>query len=221
MQLVTALNAQSVSTMLIRVVVVIVVVLGIASVMVVSVVQKSREIGILRAMGATRGQVQRLFLLQGAIVGAAGSVLGLLLARAMIFLFTQFARGSDGQPLFVITCRWRSPGSSRCWRWPAGCWRRSRRHGGRRRWIRRRRSGCERGTDRAGGRAQELQPGPPNEAEVLRAVAARHQRRIPGPGRAFGLGKSTLLNILGLLERMTAGSYRLQGEEVADWTMRS
>jgi len=101
-QLVTALNAQSVSTMLIRVVVVIVVVLGIASVMVVSVVQKSREIGILRAMGATRGQVQRLFLLQGAIVGAAGSVLGLLLARAMIFLFTQFARGSDGQPLFVI-----------------------------------------------------------------------------------------------------------------------
>lgn len=101
-QLVTALNAQSVSTMLIRVVVVIVVVLGIASVMVVSVVQKSREIGILRAMGATRGQVLRLFLLQGAIVGAAGSVLGLLLARAMIFLFTQFARGSDGQPLFVI-----------------------------------------------------------------------------------------------------------------------
>jgi lipoprotein-releasing system permease protein len=101
-QLVTALNAQSVSTMLIRVVVVIVVVLGIASVMVVSVVQKRREIGILRAMGATRGQVQRLFLLQGAIVGAAGSVLGLLLARAMIFLFTQFARGSDGQPLFVI-----------------------------------------------------------------------------------------------------------------------
>ena len=101
-QLVTALNAQSVSTMLIRVVVVIVVVLGIASVMVVSVVQKSREIGILRAMGATRGQVMRLFLLQGAIVGAAGSVLGLLLARAMIFLFTQFARGSDGQPLFVI-----------------------------------------------------------------------------------------------------------------------
>jgi lipoprotein-releasing system ATP-binding protein len=30
-----------------------------------------------------------------------------------------------------------------------------------------------------------------------------------------GSGKSTLLNIVGLLERMTAGSYRLQGEEVA------
>jgi lipoprotein-releasing system permease protein len=49
-QLVTALHAQTISTLLIRVVVVIVVVLGIASVMVVSVVQKQREIGILRAM---------------------------------------------------------------------------------------------------------------------------------------------------------------------------
>ena len=56
-QLVSALNAQSVSTSVIRGVVMIVVVLGIASVLVVSVVQKQREIGILRAMGATRGQV--------------------------------------------------------------------------------------------------------------------------------------------------------------------
>ena len=100
--LVTALNAQSVSTALIRGVVLVVVVLGIASVLVVSVVQKRREIGILRAMGATRGQVLRIFLLQGAVVGAIGSLLGLLLALGMIWLFTTFVRGSDGQPLFNI-----------------------------------------------------------------------------------------------------------------------
>ncbi|MGZ5180932.1 MAG: ABC transporter permease [Ramlibacter sp.] len=107
-QLVTALNAQSISTGLIRGVVAIVVVLGIASVLVVSVVQKRREIGILRAMGATRGQVLRLFLLQGAIVAAVGSVAGLLLARAMIFLFMLFVHGSDGQPLFPISLDWRT-----------------------------------------------------------------------------------------------------------------
>ena len=100
--LVTALNAQSISTALIRGVVLVVVVLGIASVLVVSVVQKRREIGILRAMGATRGQILRIFLLQGAVVGAVGSLLGLLLALAMIWLFTTFVRGSDGQPLFNI-----------------------------------------------------------------------------------------------------------------------
>ena len=102
-QLVSALNAQSVSTSIIRGVVLAVVVLGIASVLVVSVVQKQREIGILRAMGATRGQVLRLFLIQGAVVGAIGSALGLLLAVALIFLFTRFVLGSDGLPLFNIS----------------------------------------------------------------------------------------------------------------------
>ena len=102
-QLVSALNAQSVSTTLIRGVVMVVVVLGIASVLVVSVVQKGREIGILRAMGATRGQVLRIFLLQGAIVGALGSALGVLLAAGLIEAFTRFVKGSDGLPLFAIS----------------------------------------------------------------------------------------------------------------------
>ncbi|MBO3708196.1 MAG: ABC transporter permease [Candidatus Accumulibacter sp.] len=102
-QLVSALNAQSVSTALIRGVVMVVVVLGIASVLVVSVVQKQREIGILRAIGATRGQMLRVFLLQGAIVGALGSTLGVLLAVGLIKAFTTFVRGSDGLPLFAIT----------------------------------------------------------------------------------------------------------------------
>ncbi len=102
-QLVSALNAQSVSTTLIRSVVMIVVVLGIASVLVVSVVQKKREIGILRAMGATQGQVLRVFLLQGALVGALGSMLGVLLASGLIWAFTTFVRGSDGLPLFSIS----------------------------------------------------------------------------------------------------------------------
>ena len=102
-QLVSALNAQSVSTALIRAIVLVVVVLGIASVLVVSVVQKRREIGILRAMGATRGQVLRVFLVQGAVVGALGSVLGIALAVALVWAFTTFVRGSDGLPLFAIT----------------------------------------------------------------------------------------------------------------------
>ncbi|MBK9444156.1 MAG: ABC transporter permease [Comamonadaceae bacterium] len=106
-QLVSALNAQSVSTGIIRSVVMVVVVLGIASVLVVSVVQKGREIGILRAMGTTRAQILRVFLLQGAVVGVLGSVLGLLLAVALIWAFTHFVKGSDGLPLFNITLPWR------------------------------------------------------------------------------------------------------------------
>ena len=51
--------------------------LGIASVLVVSVVQKSKEIFILRATGATRRQILGVFLLQGALPGSLlGSVMG-------------------------------------------------------------------------------------------------------------------------------------------------
>jgi len=57
--------------------------------------------------------------------------------------------------------------------------------------------------------------GQPNEAEVLHGLNLRVQRgefmALIGPS---GSGKSTLLNILGLLERLSSGRYRLLGEEV-------
>jgi len=76
-------------------------------VLVVSVVQKSKEIGILRAMGATRSQMTRVFLVQGALVGLAGSVVGVALAAVLLWVFSTFVRGSDGLPLFVIGLNWR------------------------------------------------------------------------------------------------------------------
>ena len=101
-QLLSALDAQTMSTRLIRLVVMVVVVLGIASVLVVSVVQKRKEIGILRAMGASRSQMTRVFLLQGALVSALGSLVGAVLAWAMVLAFTSLVKGADGEPLFPI-----------------------------------------------------------------------------------------------------------------------
>lgn len=102
-QLLSALNAQTMATGMIRVFVSIVVMLGIASVLVVAVVQKTREIGILRAMGASRGQMLRVFLLQGGLVGLFGSLLGTVLSALLITGFGTFVRGADGNPLFPIT----------------------------------------------------------------------------------------------------------------------
>jgi lipoprotein-releasing system permease protein len=101
-QLLAAINAQNITTRTIRGFVIIIVALGIASVLVVWVVQKRREIGILRAMGASRGQVQRVFLLQGALVAVAGSAIGCALAIAMVVVFLKVARNADGSPLFVL-----------------------------------------------------------------------------------------------------------------------
>jgi lipoprotein-releasing system permease protein len=101
-QLLAAISAQDISTRTIRGFVVLIVAVGIASVLVVWVVQKRREIGILRAMGASRGRVQRVFLLQGAIVAAAGSLIGSALASAMLLVFMRLARNADGTPLFDL-----------------------------------------------------------------------------------------------------------------------
>ena len=100
-QLLAALRNQSVSNNLIRSFVVIIVALGIASVLVVSVVQKQKEIGILRAMGASRSMILQIFLIQGAVVGAVGSVLGSALAFTLLNVFSAIYRNADGQPLFA------------------------------------------------------------------------------------------------------------------------
>ncbi len=101
-QFFTALAAQNMSSVIIRVFVGLTVALGIASVLVVSVVQKSKEIGILRAMGTTRGQVLRLFLLQGAVMGLAGSLAGSLLGWLFLQAWRSVARNPDGTVMFVI-----------------------------------------------------------------------------------------------------------------------
>ena len=100
-QLLSALRNQSVSNSLIRGFVTAIVAVGIASVLVVSVVQKQREIGILRAMGASPRRIMVIFLLQGAIYGMVGSALGAALAAGLLFFFSSVYRNADGSPLFV------------------------------------------------------------------------------------------------------------------------
>ena len=101
-QFVTALTSQRVSSDVIRFFIALSVSFGIASVLVVSVVQRSKEIGILRAMGATQAQMRRIFLLQGGIVGFLGSLLGSALAWSFLMLWRMLARNPDGTPLFDI-----------------------------------------------------------------------------------------------------------------------
>ncbi|HEX7465956.1 MAG TPA: FtsX-like permease family protein, partial [Usitatibacter sp.] len=101
-QLFMALNAQTISNTVLRLAVGISVALGIASVLVVSVVQKSREIGILRAMGASRRQVMNVFLIQGGIVGLVGSFIGSGLAAMFLFAWQSTLKNPDGTPLFLL-----------------------------------------------------------------------------------------------------------------------
>lgn len=101
-QLMTALRSQSQSTDIIRFCVMFAVAIGIASVLIVSVVQRSREIGILRAMGVPARTMGTVFVLQGTVVGFGGWICGVAFAGSLLKLFGAVARKPDGSPLFAL-----------------------------------------------------------------------------------------------------------------------
>jgi lipoprotein-releasing system permease protein len=102
-QLYLAISAQRVANTAIRFFVGVAIAFGIASVLFVSVVQKSKEIGILRAMGISRGQIMRVFLLQGGLLGLLGSMVGSGIGAGALMLWRDLARGADGQPIVPVT----------------------------------------------------------------------------------------------------------------------
>ena len=101
--LLSGLNGQSISSLMIQIFVLISVVLGIASVLAITVLQKSKQIGILKAMGINDTKASLIFLFQGLILGIFGALLGVALGVGLLVAFTTFARNPDGSALIPIT----------------------------------------------------------------------------------------------------------------------
>ncbi len=92
------MNVKSLSTNMIIIFVAISVAFGIASVLSVSVVQRTREIGILRA---TQRQILRVFLFQGAIFGLLGSIIGSAVSYLLVWIFNEFGPGLFYIPISI------------------------------------------------------------------------------------------------------------------------
>ncbi|MEM2908718.1 MAG: ABC transporter permease [Candidatus Bilamarchaeaceae archaeon] len=63
---------------------------GISNTMFMAVLERTREIGILKAVGATEWEIQKLFLVESALIGAFGGFIGLCIAFLLIQLFVAF-----------------------------------------------------------------------------------------------------------------------------------
>ena len=177
---------------------------GIAAVLIVSVIQRSKDIGILRAMGTSRGQILRVFLLQGGLLGLVGSLFGSAIGAAALVLWHGCATGRRHALFPLILDRTLFVGAAvlatatgvaaAC----PGASRRPSRPGGGDPWLtkssaRRRLQGLQRrhaGRDRGAARHRS-------------SHAKGEFCALMGPS---GSGKSTLLNIIGLLDRPTGGS---------------
>lgn len=106
--LLSALSSQSLSSYMIQVFVLIAVALGIASTLAISAVQKTKQIGILKALGMTDGRTASVFLWQSLMMGVAGTALGVAIGYGLIAGFT-FGTSKSGsgfpiepQPSFVL-----------------------------------------------------------------------------------------------------------------------
>jgi lipoprotein-releasing system permease protein len=89
-QLLNALSSQSVSNYIIQIFVLLAVTLGISSVLGISVIQRSRELGILKALGIKNNSARMIFIFQGAILGFFGALSGTVLGILLINAFTNF-----------------------------------------------------------------------------------------------------------------------------------
>lgn len=85
---VSSLTVQSASAYLISAFSLIASSFAIASVLIVSVLQKSKQIGILKSIGATRSQILRVFTLQGLGIAIAGSVCGAVIGTLIVYLIS-------------------------------------------------------------------------------------------------------------------------------------
>lgn len=98
-ELLSGLNGQSISSIMIQVFVLISVSLAIASILAITVIQKSKQIGILKAMGIKDRSASLIFLFQGLLLGVMGAILGVLLGLLLGVVFTKFALNPDGTPV--------------------------------------------------------------------------------------------------------------------------
>lgn len=89
-QLLNALSSQSLSNYIIQIFVLLAVTLGISSVLGISVIQHSRELGILKALGIKNNSARMIFIFQGAILGFLGALSGTALGMLLITVFTNF-----------------------------------------------------------------------------------------------------------------------------------
>ncbi len=86
----SALKLEKTVMFIILVLIVLVAAFNIASTLIMMVMEKTRDIAILKAMGASRRSIRRIFVFNGMIIGAVGTALGVGLGFLACFLLDRY-----------------------------------------------------------------------------------------------------------------------------------
>jgi lipoprotein-releasing system permease protein len=85
-----ALQLEKKTMFIILTLIIVVAAFGISGTLIMTVMRKTREIGILRSMGATRRSIMKIFMLEGGMVGSIGVGLGILLGLFLSMLLRRY-----------------------------------------------------------------------------------------------------------------------------------
>ncbi len=76
---------------------------NIVSTLIMMVMEKRRDIAVLRSMGASRSSIRRIFLLKGCIIGVVGTLLGVLLGYGICLLIQEYQFIELPQDVFLVS----------------------------------------------------------------------------------------------------------------------
>ncbi|MDD3890361.1 MAG: ABC transporter permease [Syntrophomonadaceae bacterium] len=71
--------------------------IGITNTMIMSIYERTKEIGIIKVLGANIADIKKLFLLEAALIGFGGGVIGLILSYTVSFALNKIAAGFMGE----------------------------------------------------------------------------------------------------------------------------
>jgi lipoprotein-releasing system permease protein len=91
-----ALKIEKIAMFIILVLIVIVAAFNIVSTLIMVVMRKTKDIGILKSMGAKRGDIMNIFVVQGLLTGIIGSIIGFVLGVAICMLLKRYPLSMPG-----------------------------------------------------------------------------------------------------------------------------
>ena len=86
----SALKLEKTAMFIILLLIILVAAFNIASTLIMVVMEKTKDIAILKAMGATNRQIRRIFVFQGMMIGVTGTVLGEILGYTVCWLLKRY-----------------------------------------------------------------------------------------------------------------------------------
>lgn len=99
----SALKLEKMGMTLMLLLIVLVAAFNIVSTLIMVVADKTREIGILRSMGLTSRRIQKVFMLQGLIIGVSGTIMGVILGLASNRVLDRSGLFSLPGDVYIIT----------------------------------------------------------------------------------------------------------------------